>query len=262
MFKSVNRTLGLVLAGSMVGLVGCMAFPGGAPLVTGATGTMDLAMVGSAYTVASLATAAQPEQPTYTSVMFVPDEIKVHYAGPLSAEDAQQAPEDIEGEEAPVIDETTTQGGAENPIPADGWITFKVKEGFAAIDLTKLDGASQAITFGSTPLPVGKYDQIRLVAGKPGSPATQNPLDWTGVLNETDVSGKYFLPSNRLHISQGFEIREGYKTDLKFSFDAKTAMVKAGDKTILKPASVKVFADYEKIVTATPSPEPSATPAP
>jgi hypothetical protein len=260
MFKSVNRLLGLVLAGSMVGMVGCMALPNGAPLVTGATGTMDLGLAGSAYTVASLTTAAQPEKPTYTSVMFVPDEIKVHYAGPLSAEEAQEAPEDIEGEEAPVIDETSTQAGAEDPIPADGWITFKVKEGFAAIDLMTLDGASQSITFGSTPLPVGKYDKIRLVAGKPGSPATQNPLDWTGVLNQGDVSGKYFLPSNRLHINQGFEIREGYKTDLKFSFDAETAMVKAGDKTILKPASVKVFADYEKIVT--PSPEPSSTPAP
>lgn len=261
MFKSTNRMMGLVIAGSLVGLIGCAGLPGGAPLQSGTTGTMELGMVGSGYTVASLETSAQPEKPAYTSVMFVPDEIKVHYAGPLTPDEAQAAPEDVEGEAAPVIDETTVQAGESNPIPADGWLTFKVDSTLAPIDLVKLEGSSQAIAFGTTPLPVGKYDQIRLVAGKPGSPAAQNPLDWTGILNDAETTGKYFLPSNRLHIDQGFEIREGYRTDLKFNFDAKTAMVTAGDKTILKPASVKVFAEYEKIEAATPSPAPSATPA-
>lgn len=260
MFKSVNRVMGVILAGSMIGLIGCAGLPGGVPVATPATGTMEIGMAGSGYTVASLTPMAQPEKPSYTSVMFVPDSIQVHYAGPLTNDAIQAPPEEIEGEEAEVIDESTTQSGEATPIPADGWVTFQVTDGFAPIDLVTLANSTQAIAFGTNPLPVGKYDQIRLVAGKPGSPA-QNPLAWAGILNEAEVSGAYTLPSNRLHINQGFEIREGYTTDLKFSFDAKAAMVTAGEKTLLKPTSVKVFATYEPIPAASPSPAPSETPA-
>lgn len=267
------RALSLVLAST---LVGCAGLPGGVTtspqVLSQSAGALDLGVAGSGYAIASVTaeTAAgtssgtQPEKPTYTSVMFVPDAIAIRYAGPLTEEELKAAPQDVNGAEAVVPHETTTADeGDASAIPTDGWITFPIKDGLAPIDLSKLSSGAETLSFGHASLPPGKYDQIRLVAGKPGSPADQNPLDWKGTLSDgSAVNGKYFLPSNRLTINQGFEIRNGYKTDLKFTFDAKASMVIAGDMTLLKPGAVKVYADYAAVIEASPSPQPSATPAP
>lgn len=233
----------LIVAGSFALLTGCTLIPGMAG--TGnATGTMNVGFAGEGYAVQAV-TLAAPTGLTFNKVTFKPTKIEIHYAGDVAA--SAPVPADVKGETsdqsaANASDETDTAATAN-----DGkWITLPV-ENPAEVDLTAL--GNQTVSFGEEPLKVGKYDQIRLTGG-----GTYEAVDASG----SAAAASYTLPSGRLYINQGFEIRSGYKTDLKFAFDAKKSMVQAGAKVILKPTSVKVFADYSP---EAPAASPSASPA-
>lgn len=262
----MKRIFGLILAGSLLAAAGCVANPlgQGAPgtVQQGADGliqqgvplaNVDLGLAGSGYSI-----MAVPVSYTYSEVMFRPELVEVHYAGALSEAEEASEPEDLNGVEAAQTQpaETTQATDATaSTVPADGWIKFPVAADFAAFDLMKL--GANPLSFGTSPLPVGKYDQIRLSAQSADSQAL---LTYKATGSDSNAySGSYFLPSGRLYLSQGFEVREGYQTDLKFAFDVQSAMVQAGGKTILKPGSVKVFANYTAIPAASPDATASAS---
>ncbi|HEY9856979.1 MAG TPA: DUF4382 domain-containing protein [Stenomitos sp.] len=239
-----KQVAALVVAGSFALMTGCALFPGIAG--TGnTTGNVNVGFAGQGYSVQAV-TQAAPSALTFNQVMFQPTKIELHYAGDVAATDP--IPADIKGESS---DQSAANAATDSDTDTaatanDGkWITLPV-ENPAAVDLTAL--GSQTVSFGEDPLKAGKYDQIRLTGG-----GTYAAVD----ANSAAASGSYTLPSGRLYINQGFEVRAGYKTDLKFSFDPKAAMVTAGTKIILKPSSVKVFATY----TQEPAASPSATPA-
>lgn len=261
-----KRILGMMMAGSIVMVAGCMGLPNGGGLPGGSTlssgvGTLDLGLSGSSYTVAGFNVAnthgetgsggtGQPAALDFTEVMFRPELVEVHFSGALKDEEKAAAPKDIKGQDAaqtqpdPAVASEDASG---SQIPADGWIKFPMKADLAAFDLMKLEGGSP-VSFGEGGLPEGKYDQIRLTARNDESKALLT-------YKTSDAkSGNYFLPSGRLYITQGFEVRKGYETDLKFGFDVKSAMVDAGGQMIiLKPGSVRVNAKYIKIEEATSS---------
>lgn len=232
----------LVVAGSFALMTGCALIPGMAGTGS-ATGTMNFGFAGEGYSVQALDLQAAPAALTFNRVTFQPTEIELHYAGDVAA--TAPVPSDVKGETS---DQSSANASTDTDASAtadDGhWITLPV-ENAAEVDLTAL--GTHAVSFGEDPLKAGKYDQIRLTGG-----GSYEAVDAGGAAS----SGAYTLPSGRLYINQGFEVRAGYKTDLKFAFDAKQAMVTAGAKVILKPSSVRVFATY------TPAASPSASPAP
>lgn len=240
----------LVVAGSFALMTGCALIPGMAG--TGvATGTMNFGLAGAGYAVQALPLAASDlgtlavSDLSYAKVNFQPTKIELHYAGDVAATDP--VPADVKGETSDQSGVNTSDAGDAEPTANDGkWITLPV-ENPAAVDLVAL--GAQGVSFGEEALKAGKYDQIRLSGG--------------GDYEATDASGSakagaYTLPSGRLYIKHGFEIKAGYKTDLKFAFEANKSMVAAGSKIILKPNAVKVFATYTK---EEPAATPSATPA-
>lgn len=232
----------LVVAGSFALMTGCALIPGLAG--TGvATGTMNFGLAGAGYAVQAVTLAASDL--SYAKVNFQPTKIELHYAGDVAA--TAPVPADVKGETSDQSAVNTSDEGDAEPTANDGkWITLPV-ENPGAVDLVAL--GTQGVSFGEEPLKAGKYDQIRLSGG--------------GDYEATDASGSakagaYTLPSGRLYIKHGFEIKAGYKTDLKFAFEANKSMVTAGAKVILKPNSVKVFATYTK---EEPAATPSASPA-
>lgn len=231
----------LVVAGSFALMTGCALIPGMAG--TGnATGTMNFGFAGEGYAVQAV-TLAAPSDLTFNQVTFQPTQIEIHYAGDVAA--SAPIPADIQGETADQSAANASDEADTAPTANDGkWITLPV-ENPAVVDLTAL--GNQVVSFGEEPLKVGKYDQIRLSGG-----GTYAAVDASG----SAKTGSYTLPSGRLYINHGFEIRSGYKTDLKFAFDPRKSMVTAGAKILLKPNAVKVFADYSPAAT------PSASPAP
>ncbi|HEY9897679.1 MAG TPA: DUF4382 domain-containing protein [Pantanalinema sp.] len=248
----LKRLFGLTLAGSIVIVAGCTSLPGtsGAP-ESSATGTMNFGFAGEGYTVQAANDAANNKpatgnfaatELTFNTILFKPTKIELHYAGELADAQKQQAPADITGTSADQSEVNASDAGDTEATAEDGkWIVLPV-ENANAIDLAKL--AANSVSFGEDPLKAGKYDQIRLTGG-----GSYDAVDASASVK----TGEYFLPSGRLYIKQGFEIREGYKTDLKFAFNAKQSMVSAGSKVILKPNAVKVYADYSKVETATAS---------
>lgn len=248
----LKRLFGLTLAGSVVVVAGCTSLPGqsGAPAST-ATGTMNFGFAGQGYAIQAIYDAAAANQAsgsfaatnlTFDSILFKPTKIELHYIGELAAAEKQQEPADIAGAASDQSEVNTSDSSDTEATADDGkWIELPV-ENASAIDLTTL--AANSVSFGEETLKAGKYDQIRLTGG-----GTYAGVD----ANDAAQGGEYFLPSGRLYIKQGFEIREGYKTDLKFAFDAKQAMVSAGSKVILKPTAVKVYADYSKVEEASAS---------
>lgn len=234
----------LVVAGSVALMTGCALIPGlagaGSP-----TGTMAFGFAGTGYAVQAV-TLAAPSDLTFSRVTFQPTKIELHYAGDVAA--SAPVPADIKGETSDQSAVNTSDEVDAEATANDGqWITLPV-ENPAAVDLTAL--GNQTVTFGEEPLKAGRYDQIRLTGG-----GSYEAVDAAAAPR----SGTYTLPSGRLYIKQGFEIRAGYKTDLKFAFDAKTSMVTAGSKILLKPNAVKVFATYAPVVpAATPSPSPAS----
>lgn len=233
----------LIVAGSFALMTGCALIPGMAGTGT-ATGTMNVGFAGEGYALQAV-TLAAPSGLTFTKVAFEPSKIELHYAGDLVA--TAPVPDDVKGETTDQSAVNASDEGDTNAAANDGsWITLPV-ENAAAVDLVAL--GNQVVSFGEEPLKAGRYDQIRLSGG-----GTYEAVDASGSVQ----TGSYTLPSGRLYIKHGFEIRPGYKTDLKYAFDAKQSMVTAGAKIILKPNAVKVFADYSP---EAPAATPSATPA-
>lgn len=235
-----KQVAALIVAGSFAMMTGCALIPGLAG--TGnATGNMNFGFAGEGYSVQSV-TLAAPSDLTFSKVTFQPTKIELHYSAAVAATDP--VPADVKGASSDQSAVNTSDEGDTEAAANDGnWITMPV-ENPAAIDLAAL--GSQVVSFGEEPLKAGKYDQVRLTGG-----GTYEAIDAGGAAK----SGSYTLPSGRLYIKQGFEIKAGYKTDLKFAFDAKKSMVTAGSKIILKPNAVKVFATYTKDA-------PAASPAP
>lgn len=217
-------------------LAGCSVAPTASTPNT-ATGQVSVGLGGAGYAVQSI--LAQPSW-TFSAIAFQPTKVELHYAGVPGAE----VPADLVNQ---VVDQSTANVSDEqdsDPTAEDGqWITLPLAEGLS-MDLTKLSSA--ATWLGSGALKVGKYDKIRLTGS-----GSYEASDGTNPQN-----GSYFLPSGRLYLNQGFEIRENTKTNLTFAFDASQAMVQAGTKVILKPTSVKVSADYEPVAAASPTPSP------
>lgn len=223
----------LVLSGALVAMVGCALLPNTNILSNGGP-KLNLGFAGTGYTTLALTTQASGSSLTFDKILFTPTKIEVHYAGALSNAESQATPTDIKGQDS---DQSAINTEVEPATTTGEWIEFPVGNN-ATIDLTKLGTGS--ISFGESPLKTGKYDQIRLTGT-----GTYEGLD-----GSIAASGNYFLPSGRLYINQGFEMRDGYTTDLKFAFDPKTAMVVNTQKIILKPSSVKVFATYTKLATS------------
>lgn len=240
----MTKLTSLVIAGSLVAMVGCALLPNSATSVLSNGGSkLDIGFAGTGYsTQGMLTTQASGSALTYEKILFKPTKIEVHYAGALSDLEQQATPSDIKGQDS---DQSTANTGTESTASGE-WIEFPVDNN-ATIDLANLSAG--AVSFGDEALKAGKYDQIRITGE-----GSYEALDGT-----VEATGDYTLPSGRLYINQGFEVRDGYKTDLKFAFDAKTAMVSAADMVILKPSSVKVFAIYTKLVIADASPSTEAS---
>lgn len=248
----VKRSLGLILAGSFLAIAGCMGAPNGANPDSTRTGVMNVGFAPTGYSVASLSTPAfttqaltvqaPPADLTYTRITFQPSKIELHYVGDLSAAEATEAPDDVDGETVTVPETEPAEDGR--------WIAFPVTTD-TATDLMKL--GDTPVSFGEEALRAGKYDQIRFTGGGTYEATTPGGEVKTGT---------YVLPSGRLYVKHGFEVRPGYETDLKFAFDAAKSMVTAGSKIILKPNAVKVYATYTDVTTPSPEPTPSASPSP
>ena len=244
----IKRSLGLILAGSFLAVAGCMNAPNGANLDSTRTGLMNVGFAPTGYSVAStpafttqaLTVQAPGSDLTYTRISFQPTKIELRYVGDLSAAEANEAPDDVDGETVTVPETEPAEDGR--------WIAFPVTTDVAT-DLMTL--GDTPVTFGEEALRAGKYDQIRFTGGGTYEATTPGGEVKTGT---------YVLPSGRLYVKHGFEVRPGYETDLKFAFDAAKSMVTAGSKIILKPNAVKVYATYTEVPA--PSPEPTPTPSP
>lgn len=220
----MHRFIPLALVGTVALAAGCVATPGTTPVAP--SGRLQVALSGPGYTV-----QAQGATASYQHVYFTPSSLEVHYAGALASDAATPSP--IAGLESDQSASNATES-TEVAAPAAGWISVPLTQS-ASFDLVALDGA-QVVALGAGPLSEpGRYDQIRL-----GGTGSYETVDASGSV----ATGSYVLPSGRLYLSQGFEIRSGLVTDLKFSFDAARSMVSAGAKVILKPNAVKVFATY------------------
>lgn len=249
----MGKMMQAVLAASLVLMAGCVALPNNAGTTSSSSeqsaalssATLDLGFAGTSYSTLSILSAevASASSLTFQKILFKPTKIEVHFVSALSELETSVKPTDIAGTEA---DQSTAETAGTEATRGE-WLEFPIENG-AEIDLTQL--GSQAVSFGNEPLKVGKYDLIRLTGAGSYEAVDSN--------NEVK-SGAYYLPSDRLYISQGFEVREGYKTDLKFAFDAKSAMVVTPEKIILKPNSVKVHAKYTELPVATASPEATAS---
>jgi len=247
----IIRSLGLILAGSFLAVAGCMGAPNGATLDSTRTGLMNVGFAPSGYSVASLATPAFTTQAltvqapsadlTYTRISFQPTKIELHYVGDLSTAEANETPDDVDGETVTVPETEPAEDGR--------WIAFPVATD-TATDLMNL--GNTPVSFGEKALRAGKYDQIRFTGGGTYEATTPGGEVKTGT---------YVLPSGRLYVKHGFEVRPGYETDLKFAFDAAKSMVTAGSKIILKPNAVKVFATYTEVPAPSPEPTPTASPS-
>ncbi|HBN07599.1 MAG TPA: hypothetical protein DD435_02780 [Cyanobacteria bacterium UBA8530] len=227
-------------------MAGCTVAPNSS--VTTPTGSMRLGLVGEGYSVQSI--LAQPNW-VFGAIRFKPTKIEIHYAGAIPQGEA--LPADIKGL---VADQSAVNVSDEldsDPTSNDGqWLSIPLADG-PVRDLTKL--GDLPVSLGEGLFKTGRYDKIRLTGGG----------DYEAMDGTTPQNGNYVLPSGRLYLNQGFEIREGYQTSLAFSFNAGQAMVNAGAKVILKPTSVKVFAKYAPIEpepTASPSVSPEASPNP
>lgn len=260
MFRNLSQ---FVLAGTLLLVASCAVPPGSLPGAAPVAGQvpaarLDLGLAGDGYAIqaqGAIATGSSAASGsfaatglTYSHVLFTPTKIELHFAGTFSATESAADPVDLRSATTDESALNDSDGGDADPIASDSaWIDFPVQNA-AAIDLANLAG-TQVISFGENVLSQpGKYDEIRVTGG-----GTYEAVDASG----SAVTGAYFLPSGRLYLQQGFEIRPGYETDLKFNFDAKDSMVKAGTKILLKPNAVKVNARYLPVPVATPSPSAS-----
>ena len=255
-----SRLLCFGLVGTLVSLGGCMALPGSVPKVpaqtstdTASSGVLSLGFAGSNYSVQALPSSAATGSYsstglTFSHVYFTPTKIEVHYAGELTDAESATDPSNIVNQ----VDDESSLNASDSvdtdPEASDSaWITIPVQS-TGSIDLANLSGTQLFALGGGTLSQAGNYDQIRLTGG-----GTYEATDASGAV----ATGSFFLPSGRLYLSQGFEIRDGYSTALTFNFDAHSSMVSAGPMVLLKPNSVKVNAVYSKIATDTVTPEAS-----
>jgi len=119
-----------------------------------------------------------------------------------------------------------SDGQETNETDLSGWMAVI---GAKTIDLVKVKGIKELL--GETTLPEGKYTQIRLSV----SSATATIDGVTQVLK---------IPSKSIKFIHPFEIQNNETTSLIIDFDADNAVIKAGDKYILKPV-VKIITEKE-----------------
>ncbi len=99
------------------------------------------------------------------------------------------------------------------------------------IDLLSLtNGVLQEL--GSMPLPVGNYQQLRLVlADNPANPSTANPLANALVLSGSNTEIPLTTPSAQqsgFKLQARFDVQSGQVADMVLDFDACRSIVKAG----------------------------------
>lgn len=99
------------------------------------------------------------------------------------------------------------------------------------IDLLSLtNGLLQEL--GSMPLPVGNYQQLRLVlADNPANPTTTNPLANALVLSASNTEIPLTTPSAQqsgFKLQARFDVQSGQVADMVLDFDACRSIVKAG----------------------------------
>jgi hypothetical protein len=99
------------------------------------------------------------------------------------------------------------------------------------IDLLSLtNGVLQEL--GSMPLPVGNYQQLRLVlADNPANPNTANPLANALVLSGSNIEIPLTTPSAQqsgFKLQARFDVQSGQVADMVLDFDACGSIVKAG----------------------------------
>jgi hypothetical protein len=119
------------------------------------------------------------------------------------------------------------------------------------IDLLSLtNGVLQEL--GSMPLPVGNYQQLRLVlADNPANPTTANPLANALVLSGSGTEIPLTTPSAQqsgFKLQARFDVQSGQVADMVLDFDACRSIVKAGSsgRYNLKP----VVAVIPRLTTA------------
>lgn len=198
---------------------------------------LSLGLANAAYSVQAQGS------PVYGKVIFKLSKIEIHRAGTLTSAELASAPVPVKGL-AYDLSGSNTDGGDTEPTASDSaWLTFPVQLG-ATVDLTTL--TSTPINLGLQQLSAGKYDQVRLTG--------DGTYEIAGV-----GTGSFTLPSGRLYLKSGFELRDGYQTQVKFGFDPASSIVMAGPKVLLKPNSVKLFARYTPIATSSATSSVPAT---
>jgi hypothetical protein len=119
-----------------------------------------------------------------------------------------------------------SDGQETNETDSSGWMTVV---GAKTIDLVKVKGIKELL--GETTLPEGKYTQIRLSVSSA-----------TAIIDGVTQALK--IPSKSIKFIHPFEIQNNATTSLIIDFDADNAVIKAGNKYILKPV-VRISTEFE-----------------